>query len=53
MWQITSPYYCAGIIFEGEFCVSAAPILKWARGKSKTYLYKYFLKKGFKVYVFT
>lgn len=49
MLTIDSGYYYAGLIFEDNLCVQAAPILKWAIGKDKRFLINYFLKKKFKV----
>lgn len=49
MLIVDSGYYVAGLIFEGDTCIEAAPIVKWAVGKNKDYLLRYFLNKKFKV----
>ena len=36
--QITSGYFCAGLVVSGGVVVQAAPILGWARGKSWKWL---------------
>lgn len=52
LYQVTSLYYCAGLIFRNGLCRQAAPILHWAIGKTEDYLLKYFRDKGFEVTVF-
>jgi hypothetical protein len=34
IFQISTPYFCAGIVLKDDICIDAAPILKWAIGKS-------------------
>lgn len=45
---VDAPHFYAGIIIENDYCIKAAPILKWCVGKHKDYLYNYFCKKGWK-----
>lgn len=45
---VDAPYFYAGLIFDGDKCVRAAPILKWAVGKHRNYLSHYFKQKGWK-----
>jgi hypothetical protein len=49
LYQITSPYYCAGITVENGKVVSAAPILRWTIGREWENIKRGFLQKGFKV----
>ena len=49
--QISSSYFCAGIIIRDSICVIAAPIVKWMVGKKRNYLRKYCLKKGWNFYI--
>jgi hypothetical protein len=50
LYQVTSSYYCAGIITTNSgFVIKAAPILKWTIGKSIKYLQQYFTTKGFTI----
>ena len=32
-YQVTTPHFCAGAIFNGYECVEAAPIIRWMVGK--------------------
>lgn len=49
LFQITAPYYCAGLIVRGRFVVDAAPILRWCVGKSRPEVMNYFARKRFSV----
>lgn len=33
-YQIQSPYFCAGVVVSHDFVLQAAPIIRWAIGKS-------------------
>lgn len=48
-WQVTSAYFCAGLVFNGYICSDAAPILKLAKGKNKDYLRNYFGRKNWRI----
>ena len=39
--QITSSYFCAGIILEDEVCIRAAPIVKYMKGWDKVKIRNY------------
>ena len=49
LYQVTSPYYCAGIEVKGGRVRKAAPILKWAIGKEFSEMISYFDYKGYAV----
>ena len=49
--QITSPYYCAGLVVVEGYITEAAPILHWTVGRQINYVTAYFQKKGFEVNV--
>ena len=49
LYQITSPYFCAGIIVTNGWCTQAAPIVHYMKGKSSTWIASYIQKKGWKV----
>lgn len=49
--RVKAPHFCAGLVFEGQLCVEAAPILGWARGKRWGYVRGYFERKGYEVLV--
>ncbi len=49
MIQVDAPHHTAGLILENDVCVSAAPILRWAVGKDRAYLSRYFQRRGWKV----
>jgi len=46
---ITAPHYTASIIIANGVCTEAAPILRWAIGKTWRYLHSYFGLKGYRV----
>lgn len=46
--QITANYLCAGVVFVGSLCVDAAPIIKWMKGKQRSYIERYCQNKGWK-----
>lgn len=50
LFQITSRYYCAGLVFDVEtrLCVEAAPIVKWLVGADFEYVKAYCKRTGFK-----
>jgi hypothetical protein len=33
LWQISSPYFVAGLVVENDRVVESAPILKWSIGR--------------------
>jgi len=49
LFQITAPYFCAGIVVINGNVIAAAPILNWAIGKSTNDLFCYFQQKRWKI----
>ncbi len=45
--QVRAPHFTAALWVEGGKCVKAAPILRWAIGKTWPFLAGYFARKGF------
>lgn len=45
---VDAPHFYAGIVFENDIVIEAAPILKWTIGKHRDYLRKYFKSKKWK-----
>lgn len=48
---VDAPHFYAGIVFENDIVIKAAPILKWTIGKRRDYLRSYFKSKGWKAAV--
>jgi len=48
-YQVTAPHFCAGFFVQDGYCIGAAPIIRWAIGKTERYLIGYFEYKGYKV----
>ena len=46
--RVEAPHFVAGLIMKNGTCIAAAPILRWAIGKSANYLRQYFIKKEWK-----
>jgi len=49
--QITSHYFCAGIIIIEGMCREAAPIIKWMVGKEYSYLRNYCFRKNWRFHI--
>jgi hypothetical protein len=49
--RVVAPHVVAGLVMDGERCARAAPILKWAIGKRREELRRYFASKGWKASV--
>lgn len=49
--QITSSYFCAGIVLEDDVCTEAAPILKYMRGWGRLRIRDYCRSKGWKAVI--
>jgi len=49
--RVVAPHFVAGLIMNGDLCGQAAPILRWAVGKSRAELRAYFERKGWKASV--
>jgi hypothetical protein len=35
LFQVTTDYFCCGLVTEGDVVVDAAPIMSWAKGKCR------------------
>lgn len=46
--RVVAPHFVAGLDMVGDKCVEAAPILKWAKGKTADELRAYFKQKGWR-----
>lgn len=44
--RVVAPHFTAGLIFKEKRCIDAAPILKWAIGKTSQEIVAYFRHKG-------
>jgi hypothetical protein len=49
--RVVAPHFVAGLIVEGDRCVRAAPILRWAVGKRAAELRAAFARKGWRASV--
>lgn len=45
---VDAPHFCAGLVFDGDICVRAAPILKYCHMKNAQWCSQYFRRKGWK-----
>ena len=48
-YRITSPYFVAGIVREGDHVIQAAPILGWTVNRDWAEVLTYLNKRGFRV----
>lgn len=46
--RVVAPHFVAGLEMEDDLCVTAAPILYWAKGKRRDWLRAEFVKRGYK-----
>jgi hypothetical protein len=46
--SVDAPHFCAALVMVDGRCTEAAPILKWAVGKSEEWLRAYFAQKRWK-----
>jgi hypothetical protein len=44
--RIEAPHFVAGIVFNGQVCVEAAPIVRWCLGKRAHWLKLRFERNG-------
>lgn len=44
--RVVAPQFVAGIVFDGQVCVEAAPILRWYVGKQAHWLKLRFERNG-------
>ncbi|GAG84030.1 unnamed protein product [marine sediment metagenome] len=49
LFQITSPYYTAGLIFRNDRCIKSAPIIHWMINQSLGYIRRYCNNKRFEI----
>ena len=49
--RVVAPHFVAGLVVEGDRCVDAAPILRWAIGRDRDGLRAYFARKGWRASV--
>lgn len=50
LMRVSSRYFVAGLVFDPyDFCVRAAPILAYAKGRSRVELQGLFRRKGYRV----
>lgn len=49
-WHVDAPHFCAGFYVRGGVVTRAAPILRWAVGKSLKGFQDYAARKGWRVY---
>lgn len=47
--RVKAPHFCAVLITVDDVCTEAAPILRWALGKSRDELRAYFARKQWEV----
>ena len=51
LWQVTSSFFCAGLVFRAGICTEAAPILSWTMGCSEKFLRGRFAARGWRIAV--
>ena len=49
--QVRAPHFTAGAVLVADRCTEAAPIIKYAVGKTAEYLRRYFSAKGWRAVV--
>jgi hypothetical protein len=49
--QITAPHFCAALVMRNDRVISAAPILRWTKGKSRSWLRERFKALGYSAHV--
>lgn len=49
LWQVTGPWFCAGLVTRGDRVVDAAPILRSMKMGTRTQARAVALRRGFKV----
>lgn len=48
LFQVTTPYYCAGLVIVENIVTEAAPILHWTKGLTYAELFNYCRRKQWK-----
>jgi len=46
--HVVAPHFCAGVVLRDGRCIAAAPIIKWALGKTTQQLSASFKKNGWR-----
>lgn len=49
LYRVRAPHYIAAVWVTDGVCTEAAPIVRWAHGKSWAYLQRYFAGKGYEI----
>lgn len=49
--QISTSYFCAGLILKEEVCIKAAPIIKYMIGWNRCKIREYCIKKNYKIII--
>jgi len=49
LYQVTSDYFCAGLVTENNIVIKAAPIIAWMVGKILNNILPYIEKKQWKI----
>lgn len=49
--RVEAPHFVAGLVIEDGRCIEAAPILRWAIGKSESYLRSYIRRRAWRASV--
>jgi len=47
--QITSRWFCAGVVLDADVVIEAAPIIKYMKGWSRERVVAYCKQRGFKI----
>jgi hypothetical protein len=45
LFQVTTDYFCCGLVTEGDVVIDAAPIMSWAVGKKRAEIRNWVAKK--------
>lgn len=48
---VDAGHFYAGIVLENDIVIEAAPILRWAIGKDRNFLRKYFMSRRWSVII--
>jgi len=49
LWRITAPHFCAGILIWNDVVMDAAPIVRWMKGYSTSWINRHCTIKGWSV----
>lgn len=45
LFQVTTSYFCCGLVVDGDRVVDAAPIMAWAKNKTRDFVRAWVAKK--------